>query len=75
VASTSEVLTRLIVERDAGGRSQRDIEYGLEKAVGQFVLSKSTVNELTDTLNQEYEAFRTRALRGYDVAYLFIAAV
>jgi putative transposase len=75
VASTSEVLKRLIVEMYAGGMSQRDIEYGLEKAVGQFVLSKSTVSELTDTLNQEYEAFRTRDLRGYDVAYLFIDAV
>jgi putative transposase len=65
----------LIVERYAGGMSQRDIEYGLEKAVGQFVLSKSTVSELTDSLTQEYEAFRTRDLSGYEVAYLFIDAV
>lgn len=55
--------------------SQRDTEYGLEKALGQFVLSKSTVSELTDTLKQEYEALRTRDLRGYEVAYLFIDAV
>jgi putative transposase len=75
VARTSEVLKRLIVEMYAGGMSQRDIEYGLEKALGQFVLSKSTVSELTDTLTQEYEAFRTRDLSGYDVAYLFIDAV
>ncbi len=75
VASTSEVLKRLSVEMYAGGMSQRDIEYGLEKAVGQFGLSKSTVSERTDTLTQEYEAFRTRDLRGYDVAYLFIDAV
>jgi transposase-like protein len=52
-ANPSEVLKRLIVELDAGGLSQRDIEYGLEKAVGQFVLSKSAVSELTDTLTQE----------------------
>jgi putative transposase len=75
VASTSDVLRRLIVEMYAGGMSQRDIEYGLEKALGQFVLSKSTVSELTDTLNQEYEAFRSRDLSGYEVAYLFIDAV
>jgi putative transposase len=68
VARTSEVLKRLIVEMYAGGLSQRDIEYGLEKALGQFVLSKSTVSELTDTLTQEYEAFRTRDLSGYEVA-------
>jgi putative transposase len=75
VASTSDVLKRLIVEMYAGGMSQRDIEYGLEKALGQFVLSKSTVSELSDRLSQEYEAFRTRDLSGYEVAYLFIDAV
>jgi putative transposase len=75
VASTSEVLKRLIVEMYVGGLSQRDIEYGLEKAVGQFVLSKSAVSDLTATLTQEYEAFRTRDLSGYEVAYLFIDAV
>ena len=65
----------LIVEMYAGGMSRRDIEYSLEKALGQFVLSKSTVSELTDTLTQEYEAFRTRGLSGYEVAYLFIDSV
>jgi transposase-like protein len=75
VAKTSDVLKRLIVEMYAGGLSQRDIEYGLEKALGQFVLSKSAVSELTDTLTQEYEAFRTRDLSGYEVAYLFMDAV
>jgi putative transposase len=59
----------------AGGLWQRDIEYSLEKALGQFVRSKSTVSELTDTLSQEYEAFRTRDLSGYEVAYLFMEAV
>jgi putative transposase len=75
MAKTSDVLKRLIVEMYAGGLSQRDIEYGLEKALGQFVLSKSAVSELTDTLTQEYEAFRTRDLSGYEVAYLFMDAV
>jgi putative transposase len=75
VAKTSEVLKRLIVEMYAGGLSQRDIEYGLEKALGQFVLSKSAVSELTDSLTQEYEAFRTRDLSGDEVAYLFMDAV
>jgi transposase-like protein len=49
VGSTSEVLKRLIVEMYAGELSQRDIEYSLEKALGQFILSKSTVSKLTDT--------------------------
>lgn len=75
LANTSESLKRLIVEMYAGGLSQRDIEYSLEKALGQFILSKSTVSELTDRLSQEYEAFRTRDLSGYEVAYLFMDAV
>jgi len=55
--------------------SQQDIEAALEKALGQCVLSKSAMRTLTDTLSQEYEAFRTRDLSGYDVAYLFIGTV
>jgi len=58
-----------------GGRSQRDLEYSVEHAVGQFVLSKSTVRELTESLTQAYEALRTRELRGEAVAYLFIDTV
>jgi putative transposase len=75
MAKTSDVLKKLIVEMYTGGMSQRDIEYGLEKALGQFVLSKSAVSELTESLTQEYEAFCTRDLSGYDVAYLFLDAV
>lgn len=74
-AKTSEVLKRLIVEMSAGGLSQRDSEYNLEKALGPCVLSQSTVSELTDTLPQEYEALRTRDLSGYAGAYLFMDAV
>ena len=75
VAKTSEVLKQLIVEMYAGGLSQGDIEYSLEKALGQFVLSKSAVSEITDILTEEYEAFRSRDLSGYEVAYLFMDAV
>jgi transposase-like protein len=75
VATTSDVLKRLIVEMYVGGMSPRDIEYSLESAVGQFILSKSTVSELTDTLSQEYEAWRTRDLSQEPVAYLFIDTV
>jgi len=40
--------------------------------VGQFVLSKSTVSELSESLTEEHEAFRMRDLSGEAVAYLFI---
>jgi putative transposase len=58
-----------------GGLSQRDMEYGLEQAVGQFVLSKSTVSEIAASLTDEYEAFRARELSQEPVAYLFIDTV
>src|SRR5215831_16238749 len=55
--------------------SQRDIEAGLEQAMGQFVRSQSTVSEITASLTEEYEAFRTRDLSQEPVAYLFIDTV
>jgi transposase-like protein len=53
VGTTSVVLKKLIVEMDVGGRSQRDIEAGVEQALGQVVLSKSTVSEITAALSEE----------------------
>jgi putative transposase len=75
VGTTSDVLKKLIVEMYVGGMSQRDIEYGLEQAVGQFVLSKRTVSDITESLAEEYEAFRTRDLKNEPIAYLFIDTV
>lgn len=75
VGNTSDVLKKLIVEMYVGGMSQRDIEYGLEQAVGQFVVSKSTVSEMAESLTEEYETFRTRDLSHEPVAYLFIDTV
>jgi putative transposase len=75
VSRTSEVLKKLIVEMYVGGMAQRDIESGLENAVGHFLVSKSTVSALAESLAEEYEAFRTRDLRQEPVAYLFIDTV
>jgi len=75
VSRTSEVLKKLIVEMYVGGMSQRDIEQGLEKAVGHFLVSQSPVSEMAESLAEEYEAFRTRDLRQEPVAYLFMDTV
>ena len=75
MSKTSDVLKKLVVEMYGGGMSQREIEYSLESAVGQFVLSKSTGSDLAGSLTEEYEAFRTRALSQEPVAYLFIDTV
>ena len=57
------------------GMSQRDVEQALEAALGQFVLSKSTVSQISESLIEDYEAFKCRDLSGLDVAYLFIDGV
>jgi transposase-like protein len=75
MATTSDVLTRLLVEMYVGGMSQRDSEYSLESALGHFVLGKSTVRELSATLKEEYDAWRTRDLSRETVTYLFIDTV
>jgi putative transposase len=75
VGQTSEVLKKLIVEMYVGGMSQRDIEQGLESAVGHCLLSKRTVSEIAESLAEESEAFRTRDRRQEPVAYLFIDTV
>jgi putative transposase len=75
VGRTSDILKRLIVEMYVGGLSQRDIEQGLEEAVGHFLPSQSTVSDIAESLAEEYEAFRPRDLRPEPVAYLFIDTV
>ena len=55
--------------------SQRAMESALEKALGQFVVSKSAVSEMTDRLSHEYEALRTRDLSGFDIASLCMDTV
>lgn len=75
VAKPRDRLTTRIVEMCVGGMSPRAMEAALEKALGQFVLSKSARRTRTDTVSPAYEAFRTRARSGYDGAYLFIDTV
>ena len=75
LSNTSEALKDLVVEMYIHGMSQRDIEQALEKALGQFVLSKSSVSEISESLSEDYEAFKSRDLSGFDVAYVFLDAV
>jgi transposase-like protein len=49
MSHTREVLKQLIVEMYGGGMSQRDIEQGLESAVGHLLLSQSTVSEIAES--------------------------
>lgn len=75
LTSTSQQLRQLIMEMYTLGMSTLDVEQALEKALGGFVLSKSSVSEITKELTAEYEAFKSRDLSGFDVAYLFIDTI
>ncbi len=75
LSSTSNQLRELVMEMYTLGMSTRDVEHALEKALGGFVLSKSSVSEITEDLTREYESFKVRDLSGFDIAYLFIDTV
>jgi transposase-like protein len=72
LSSTSEQLRQLIMEMYTLGMSTLDVEQALQRALGGFVLSKSSVSEITKELTVDYEAFKRRELSGFDVVYLFI---
>jgi transposase-like protein len=71
----SEVLTRLIVEMDAGGMAQRDMEGALAKALGQCVVSQRAVSDMTERLSHGYEVSRARDRRSFALAYRFLDTV
>jgi transposase-like protein len=78
----SPALQKLATEMYARGLSTRDIEQLLSELCDQedagktqTLLSRSAVSRVTETLNEEYEAFTRRDLRDFDVVYLFCDAV
>jgi transposase-like protein len=71
----TDVLQRLVAEMYARGLSTRDIEDAFRDGTGHCLVSSSAVNELTDRLWEDYEAFTTRDLSGFAVEYLFLDAI
>lgn len=71
----SDELERLALEMYARGLSTRDIEDALRDERGDTLLSRSAVSEVTEKLWAEYEAFATRDLSEFDIAYLFMDGV
>ena len=67
----TEALEDLAVEMYARGLSTRDIEAALCDEKGRSLLSRTAVSQVTERLWEEYEAFVSRDLSEYDVAYLF----
>ena len=71
----TEALEDLAVEMYARGLSTRDIEAALCDEKGRSLLSRTAVSQVTERLWDEYEAFATRDLDEYEVAYLFVDGI
>jgi putative transposase len=59
----------------ARGLSVRDIEDAIKDETGRLLLSKTAVAEIGKQLWEDYQAFKTRDLAEYDIAYLFIDGI
>ena len=68
----TDELERLAVEMYARGLSTRDIEDATRDETGRSLLSRTAVSEVTEQLWGEYEAFATRDLGEFEIAYLFL---
>ena len=74
-SNRSEALENLVTEMYVNGLSVRDIESSLERAIGTFVLSDTSVSEISGQLYTQYEQFRQRRFEDHEIAYVFIDAV
>lgn len=75
LAGRTAELERLAVEMFARGLSTRDIEAAFQDATGASLLSRTAVSQVTERLWQEYEAFASRDLSEFAVAYFFVDGV
>ena len=76
LSGNSEALERLVVEMYARGLSTRDVEECFrDEAMGELMISRSAVSEITDPLWEDYRAFCERDLSEIEVEYLFLDAV
>ncbi len=68
-------LENLVIESYVRGLSTRDIEDIFSDENGHSLVSKDGVSELTDKLWDDYQAFSSRDLSGFEIEYLFVDAV
>ena len=71
----TEALESLSVEMLARGLSVRDIEDAFKDETGRLLLSRTAVSEIGKQLWEDYQAFKSRDLAEYDIAYLFIDGI
>jgi transposase-like protein len=72
----SDVLDYLVTQMYTRGLSTRDIEDTFrDPYTGETLLSRTAVSEITESLWEEYQAFRQRDLSGFEVEYVFVDAI
>lgn len=68
----SEVLEAMIPQLYVKGLSVRDISDTLREVLEDEGVSPATASRVAQTIREDFEAWRTRSLAGYDVLYLFV---
>ena len=71
----SDTLGRLVREMYIRGLSTRDVEGMFIEALGQRILSRSGVSQLTSRLQKDFDNWRKRDLSHLKVVYLFLDAI
>lgn len=71
----SDILGRLVTEMYVRGLSTRDVEGMFAGALGQRVLSRSSISRLTARLQKDFDNWRKRDLSQLKVLYLFLDAI
>ena len=71
----SNVLGQMVTQIYIRGLSTRDVAGMFAEAMGQQVLSRSSVNRLTTQLQKDFDAWRKRDLSQLKVLYLFLDAI
>jgi transposase-like protein len=71
----SDVLGKMVTEMYIRGLSTRDVENTFIQALGERILSKSSVSRITRRLQQDFDTWSKRDLSELKILYLFLDAV
>lgn len=68
----SEIFDALIPAMYIKGLSDRDVSDTFKQVLQAEGISPATVSRVSQSIHEDYDAWRTRSLAGYDVLYVFI---
>jgi putative transposase len=71
----SDVLRKMVTEMYVRGLSTRDVENMFIQALGERLLSRSSVSRITRRLQQDFDTWRKRDLSELRLLYLFLDAI